>query len=251
MKGASHILVAVEPRLLRRFEKRFIKEEWQVSSAGSLKQVEHLLAQKSPDCLVLGGPRWHQEALRLLREIRGSGKLTPCLLLLGKATVRERILALRDGADDVLCPPLVTEEVVARIHSLLRRHRQASPWAHGVGDLVLDWRERRAWRAGQEVALTPKEFAILAYLVEHAGQVVTPEALASYVWRTSRPPRSLRRLVHVHMVGLRRKVDGGHPVPLIHTVRGKGFAIGPQGPPKPSGTEGRSLRACSYSQPAA
>src|SRR5882672_4666308 len=140
--------------------------------------------------------------------------------------IEDRVRGLNAGADDYLTKPFAFAELLARLHALLRRSELTRPVLLTVEDLTLDPRSHQVVRGGVPLSLTPKEYAILETLMRHAGEVVSRVYLGEHVWEDERD--SLMNLVDVHVSHLRRKVDHGAATPLIHTVRGHGYRLGPQ-----------------------
>jgi two-component system copper resistance phosphate regulon response regulator CusR len=166
-----------------------------------------------------------QDGLAILGWMRRSGMRTPVLLLTARDGIDDRVLGLDRGADDYLVKPFAFAELLARIRTLLRRDAAAEPLRKQLGDLVLDLESRRATRGGEEIPLRPREFELLAYLLRHQGQTVTRRMLADEVWREPRRATPLNNVIDVHVTHLRRKIDEGRAVRLIHTVRGVGFVL--------------------------
>ena len=134
------------------------------------------------------------------------------------------VSALNQGADDCLGKPFSFQEMVARIRSLLRRSdASANGSASKIGDLTVDREQRRVMRGTRRIDLTPREFAILEYLVSQAGKPVTRADLMREVWNAALDPTT--NIVDVYMKYLRDKVDGEGEVKLIHTVRGIGYVL--------------------------
>ena len=146
-------------------------------------------------------------------------------MLTARDALDDRVTGLNTGADDYLVKPFAFAELLARIHALLRRSELHPPVVLTVADLTLDPPSHRVTRGGLPINLTPKEYAILEVLMRHAGRVVTRARLAERVWETEHD--SLTNLVDVHVSHLRRKIDGSGAPPLIHTVRGRGYLVGP------------------------
>lgn len=119
--------------------------------------------------------------------------------------------------------PFAFAELLARLRALLRRSGLDEVLRQQVGDLVLDRRTRQAWRGSDEIALTPREFDLIVYLMRYEGQVVTRPMLAREVWRETNRSTPLDNLIDVHLARMRREVDEGRAVKLIHTIRGVGF----------------------------
>src|ERR1043166_1050584 len=154
----------------------------------------------------------------LCREIRKRGIGTPVLMLTARDTVDERVQGLDSGADDYLTKPFAFRELVARIHALARRRPTPLPETASVGDLQVALRAHRVRRAGKEIELTAKEFALLEFLVRHRDQVVDRAAITAHVWDENHDP--FTNVLEVLVRRLRRKIDDGFDVKLIPTLRG-------------------------------
>jgi two-component system OmpR family response regulator len=164
------------------------------------------------------------DGLSLVTTLRGLGKPTPVLILSALASLDERVRGLRSGGDDYLTKPFGFSELLARIEALSRR---AAPRDErhelSVGDLRLDLRTRRAERGGQPIALQPREFRLLEYLVRHQGQVVTRTMLLEAVWDYYFDPQT--NVIDVQISRLRGKIDKDFTPRLLRTVRGVGYMI--------------------------
>jgi two-component system copper resistance phosphate regulon response regulator CusR len=187
-----------------------------------------VLSAESFDLVVLDWMLPGRDGIEILKTLRSRGSKTPVLLLTARDAVRDRVRGLEVGADDYLVKPFAFAELAARIRSLLRR-TATEPLRKQVADLVVDLETRRAWRAGVLIELTPREFDLLVYLVRQAGQAVTRGMLAKDVWREPNRVTPLDNVIDVHLAHLRRKVDEGHAIKLIHTVRGVGFVLREEG----------------------
>ncbi len=161
------------------------------------------------------------------QELREQGVRTPILMLTARDAISDRIAGLDTGADDYLTKPFVFEELLARARALLRRVELAQPARVTLDDLVIDPQTRAVTRAGARLDLTPKEYAILALLVAHAGEIVTRAQLAEHIWRADLI--AIDNLIDVHVKNLRRKLDPPGMPALIQTVRAQGFRIAPAG----------------------
>lgn len=115
--------------------------------------------------------------------------------------------------------------MLARVRVLLRRGGDTEHLRRQIGDLVLDFEKRRAYCSSNEIALTPREFDLLAYFMRHPGQTVIRQMLAKEVWREPNRVTPLDNVIDVHITHLRRKLDDGHGTKLLHTVRGVGFVL--------------------------
>ncbi len=165
------------------------------------------------------------DGLSILRSLHARGPRPPVLLLTARDTVEDRVRGLDSGADDYLLKPFAFAELLARVRALLRRAGPEEPPWRQIGDLVLDPERRCAVRGGREIALMPREFDMLAYLMRHRGQVVTRHMLARDVWREPNRATPLDNVIDVHLAHLRKKVDEGRVGRLIHTVRGVGIVL--------------------------
>ena len=164
------------------------------------------------------------DGLALIETLRRKGRRTPVLILSALAQVDDRVEGLRAGGDDYLTKPFAFSELLARLEALLRRAGDAAGEARlGLADLEMDLLARVVKRAGREIALQPREFTLLAYLMRHAGQVVTRTMLLEHVWGYHFDPQT--NVIDVHVSRLRGKIDKGFDTPLIHTVRGVGYCL--------------------------
>ena len=184
-----------------------------------------LLNADTFDLVVLDWMLPGRDGIEILKALRARGTKTPVLLLTARDTIEDRVLGLDSGADDYLVKPFAFAELLARLRALLRRAGDAEPLKKQVGNLTLDVENRRVLRGSQEIAVTPREFDMLAYLVRHHGQTVTRQMLAKDVWREPHRATPLDNVIDVHVAHLRRKIDEGQGVKLIHTVRGVGFVL--------------------------
>ncbi len=165
------------------------------------------------------------DGFEVCQRLRAGRVDTPILLLTALNAVDDRVRGLDAGADDYLPKPFAFQELLARLRALGRRRVQArEPDQLQTADLVLDLRRRRAERAGKTIELSPKEFALLEFLLRNEGRVVTRSQILDHVWGYDYSPDS--NLVDVYVTYLRRKVDRGHKRSLIRTVRGAGYALG-------------------------
>jgi DNA-binding response OmpR family regulator len=168
-----------------------------------------------------------RDGLSVCSGLRGRGVRTPILMMTARDSISDRISGLDSGADDYLTKPFAFEELLARIRALLRRSEMTRPPVLAVDDLTLDPSSHQVTRGGRTIDLTPKEFAILELLMRYVGQVVSRTRIGESLWADA--PEELSNLVDVHVSHLRRKVDGEGCLPLIETVRARGFRLG--GPP--------------------
>jgi DNA-binding response OmpR family regulator len=163
--------------------------------------------------------------LELCQTLRAEGHHMPMLMLSALNNTEDKVNGLRLGADDYLTKPFAFEELLARIEALLRRGREQRPRASTlqVADLVLDLERMQASRADRPIALTARELAFLELLMSAPGRVYSRERILSNVWGTNEDP--LTNVVDVYVRRLRAKIDEGHALALIKTVRGFGYRL--------------------------
>ena len=166
------------------------------------------------------------DGLALIEELRRRRIAVPVIILSAKRSVDDRVRGLQAGGDDYLTKPFAFEELLARVHALIRRSTGAAePTRLVVGDLVLDLVSRRVERAGHPLDLRPREYALLEYLMRNAGRVVSKTIILSHIFDYSFDPRT--NVVDVLVHRLREKVDKGFASPMIHTMRGMGYVLRP------------------------
>ena len=162
--------------------------------------------------------------LALIREWRGHRVMAPILVLSARGSIDDRVKGLQTGGDDYLVKPFAFAELLARIQALLRRSAGvAEPTTFTVGDLTLDVVRRRVTRGNTEIDLQPREFALLEFLLRHAGRVVSRTMIMEHVWEYNFDPQT--NVVEARVCHLRDKIDRPFDRPLIHTIRGVGYVI--------------------------
>jgi two-component system copper resistance phosphate regulon response regulator CusR len=161
--------------------------------------------------------------LELCSRLRAEGVALPILMLTARGGPDQRVEGLDAGADDYLPKPYHFPELLARVRALLRRGPALASLVIEIDDLTIDPRARRVERAGRAVQLTTKEYALLEYLARRRGEVVGRADIAEHVWDDSFDPMS--NLIEVYIQRLRRKIDDGQAVKLIHTRRGAGYTL--------------------------
>jgi two-component system, OmpR family, response regulator len=165
-----------------------------------------------------------RDGLSLIEGLRNEGVRTPVLILSALGAVDDRVKGLRAGGDDYLTKPYAFSELLARVEALARRSApEKASTSLTVGDLVLDRLAHQVTRAGETIALQPREYRLLEYLIMNAGQVVTRTMLLEHVWDYHFDPQT--NVIDVHISRLRAKIDKNFDRPLLHTVRGAGYMI--------------------------
>ncbi|WP_349360100.1 response regulator transcription factor [Stappia sp.] len=176
------------------------------------------------DVLVVDRMLPKRDGLSVISGLRSAGNHTPVLVLSALGQVDDRVTGLRAGGDDYLAKPYAFSELLARVEALGRRPRQQEiETRYTVGDLTLDRLSHTVTRAGRDIPLQPREFKLLEYLMQHAGQVVTRTMLLEHVWEYHFDPQT--NVIDVHISRLRGKIDKEFDTPLLHTVRGAGYTI--------------------------
>jgi two-component system OmpR family response regulator len=176
------------------------------------------------DVLVVDRMLPRLDGLAMIGALRAKGIVTPVLILSALGQVDDRVKGLRAGGDDYLPKPYAFSELLARIEVLARRRQgRNEETVYRVSDLELDRLSHQVTRGGTEIALQPREFRLLEYLMKHAGQVVTRTMLLENVWDYHFDPQT--NVIDVHISRLRSKIDKGFARPLLHTVRGAGYMV--------------------------
>jgi two-component system OmpR family response regulator len=175
------------------------------------------------DLLVLDLRLPGMTGLEVLRMLRDRGITTPVLVLTAQDAVDFKVQALRMGADDYVTKPFAFEELLARVEALNRRPKELKSPVLRVADLELDSATHEVRRGGRPIELTPKEYAVLEYLMRHAGRVLSRTLITEYAWDYHFDPGT--NIVDVVINRLRKKVDSGHDHKLLHTMRGVGYVV--------------------------
>ena len=218
------LLIAEDDRALGLFLSRGLEADGHrvrvtVDGAAAVKAFREDL----PDLTILDLNLPVKDGEQVLEEVRRVDADLPVLVLTARQEVETRVRCLDHGADDLMTKPFSLHELRARCRALLRRKREAKLLVK-AGDLEIDRMNHSATRAGEEIALTNKEFALLEHLMLNRGQCVTRVELLETVWKLE--PAQTTNIVDVYVNYLRKKIDEGRHPKLIHTIRGVGYEFG-------------------------
>jgi two-component system, OmpR family, response regulator len=226
------ILVIEDDPTVGQYVKRGLEENrWSVDLVADGEDGEQRAGSEAYDLIILDMRLPGKSGLEVLHALRARGHERPVLVLTAQDAVDSKVTALRAGADDYVTKPFAFEELLARVEALARRPPALASPTLAVADLVLDQATRVVSRGGEPIELTPKEYAVLEYLMRHAGRVMSRTLITEYVWGYHFDPGT--NIVDVVINHLRKKVDAGRQKRLITTVRGVGYMIKePGNPPK-------------------
>jgi len=218
------ILVVEDERKVASFIRQGLGEEGYAVDVASNGEEGLAMARDGVHDLIIldiGLPKMN--GLQVLQELRRRKVTTPVLLLTVRATIEDKVLGLDAGADDYLTKPFAFQELVARVRALLRRRAEGGPAVLQFADLILDPARHTAFRGGQKIDLTAKEFALLDYFMRNPGRVLTRTMIIEHVWDYDFDTGT--NVVDVYVNYLRKKIDSDREPKLIHTIRGVGYVM--------------------------
>lgn len=225
---SRRILVVEDDPETRDYLAKGLREAgYAVEATGSGRQGLMHAIDGGFDALLLDRMLPDLDGLSLLKSLRAAGVHSPAILLTAMSAIDERVTGLRAGADDYLVKPFSFAELSARLEAILRRPAESRPEQTRLAcaDLELDLIARTARRGDRRIELLPREFQMLEYLMRREGRVVTRTMLLEGLWDYRFDPGT--NVIDVHISRLRRKVDAPGERPLVHTVRGAGYKLGP------------------------
>jgi two-component system OmpR family response regulator len=204
--------------------KGLVEAGFAVDRAADGEEGLHLALDRAYEIAIVDLMLPRRDGLGLIEELRRRGRSTPVLILSARRSVDDRVLGLQSGGDDYLVKPFAFSELLARVQALVRRASGTTEPTHlEVGPLRLDLLTREVERDGQPLELRPREYALLAYLMRHAGRVISRTTILSHVWGYSFDPHT--NAVDVLVSRLRDKLDRGFDQKMLHTVRGAGYVL--------------------------
>lgn len=219
-----HILIVEDHRTLRLSVMSSLREAgWDVEGADTLAAANEIIT-KPFDVIILDLMLPDGSGLEWLAQQRAQGNRALVLVLTARDAVEDRVAGLDVGADDYLTKPFSLDELLARIRALSRRLQYTSRTVFSFADITVDLLSRRANRAGQGLSLQNRQFELLTYLIQHAGQIVTREMIARDVWRE--PTATWTNVIEVQINQLRRKLDVTGGPAILHTIRNQGYMLG-------------------------
>lgn len=224
---SMRVLVIEDENEIADFLVRGLREEgFTVERAADGTDGGHRLATESWDAVVLDWWLPGTDGLTLLHKYRQDGGTAAVLFLTARDALSDRVKGLYGGADDYLCKPFAFAELLARIHTVTRRHDRKAAAVLTVGDVNVDLAAHRSERAGKRLDLTAKEYALLVLFLRHAGEVLSRTRIYEAVWDERYD--GVSNTLEVHVMELRKKLEAYGPR-LIQTVRNRGYVFGSQG----------------------
>lgn len=217
------LIVEDEPKVARFIERGLREEHYAVDVAANGEAGVDLALVHDYDLVILDVMLPKKDGFEVLEALRAAKRPCKVLMLTARDSVKDRVRGLDGGADDYLVKPFAFDELLARVRALLRRSSGTEVTTLSFADLVLDVKARKVTRAGQPVALSAREFAVLEHLLRHQGEVISRTRLSEQVW--DQHFDSMTNVIDVTLYHLREKVDRGFASPLIHTVRGVGYVL--------------------------
>ena len=218
------ILIADDDRDILSIIETILQEDgYQTLTASDGEQAVMLVQTHAVQLLILDIMMPKKDGLSVLREIRQKNKHVPVLLLTAKDSVEDRVRGLDAGANDYLVKPFAFEELLARIRVLLRRPEKSEDSCYREGGLEVHVDTHQVFRDGKEIQLSGKEFALLRYMIQNKGIVLSREKLEQHLWNYDYAGGS--NVIDVYIRYLRKKIDESFKEKLIHTVRGAGYVL--------------------------
>jgi two-component system OmpR family response regulator len=217
------LVVEDDPSMVDLLRRALEREAYAVDVVGTGDEALWAAGEHAYDAVVLDVMIPAPDGFEVVRRLRAAGAQVPVLMLTARDAVGDRVTGLDAGADDYLTKPFAISELFARVRALVRRGPAVRPPHLCVGELVLDPSTHRATRAGRQLDLTPKAFALLEYLMHRPGQVVSRTELLEHVWDFAFDGSS--NVVDAYVSRVRDAVDKPFDDPLIETVRGVGYRL--------------------------
>lgn len=218
------LLVEDDPHVVAALQRGLTAEGYAVDISSDGTEGRWLATENDYDVIVLDWMLPGVSGEDLCRELRAAGDWTPVLLLTARSGAQWEVRALDAGADDFLAKPFSYQVLLARIRALLRRGRRERPTVLSIGDLHLDPATHEVRRGKVEIALTPRQFAVLEALMRHAGEPLSKAWLKDHVWDWSY--EGDLNIIEVYVRQLRQRIDEPFGTTTLQTVRGVGYRVG-------------------------
>lgn len=219
------LIIEDEHRIANSIKKGLEQERFAVDVAYNGLDGFDLASTESYDVIILDIMLPDKDGFTICKELREKNVQVPILMLTAKGQLQDKVSGLNYGADDYLTKPFAFEELLARLHALMRRPQPVQKSILHAGNLTIDTTLFSVERDGRQIQLSAKEFSLLEYLIRHTNTILTKEQIISHVWDYDAD--ILPNTIEVYIRNLRKKIDNPFPAsqPLIHTVRGFGYKI--------------------------
>ncbi len=222
------LLAEDEPKVAAHIRQGLVAEGHAVDEATDGEEALWLATEHAYDALLLDVMMPGKDGLTVVRQLRRKGISTPVLFITARDEIEDKVRGLDAGGDDYLTKPFSIAELLARLRAISRRQRPQATTLVRVGDLELDLVTHRARRGQHEIDLTPREFSLLEFLMSASPRPVSKTAIVEHVWDQHFDSES--NVVNVYIKMLRRKIEEPGRPPLLHTIRGVGFALREEAP---------------------
>jgi two-component system copper resistance phosphate regulon response regulator CusR len=218
------VLVVEDDVRIAAFVAKGLRENsYAVDTAADGEEALYMASLSPYDLFVLDVNLPYKDGFAVCRELREGGNSKPILMLTARDAVDDRVWGLDTGADDYLVKPFEFRELLARLRALLRRNVESRAAKIVIADLEIDTVSQTVRRSDRPVELTTKEYSLIEFLALNRGRVVGREEISEHVWNDSFDPFS--NLIEVYIKRLRKKLDEGYSLQLIHTRRGSGYIL--------------------------
>lgn len=221
------LVVEDEPKMVRVLTRGLEQEGYAVDASPDGLDGLHMASENTYDSIVLDVMLPILDGVQVCRQLRDRGRWAPILMLTARDAIGDRVRGLDAGADDYLVKPFSFDELVARLRALMRRGTPERPAVLRIGRLTMDPSTRRVQRAGAEILLSPKEYALLEYFMRHPGEVLSRSRILEHVWDYNYD--GISNVVDVYVKYLRDKIDGPEGSRMLKTIRGAGYLLDPLG----------------------
>jgi two-component system OmpR family response regulator len=218
------VLFVEDDKSIAHFVQKGLRESYfAVDIAYDGEEGLYLALHERYDLLILDIMLPKMDGVEILKSIRERGIDTPAIFLTAKDREKDIIAGLNSGADDYIVKPFSINELLARVRAILRRVEKERATKLQVEDLTVDLKAHKVFRGGRRIDLTPKEYALLEYLMRNEGQILTRTMISESIWDYHFD--SLTNVIDVHVYHLRNKIDKGFESKLLHTIKGVGYVL--------------------------